>query len=568
MKNIRIIASILCLAILWTCSNDDYQNYDAPDELSDILWLIGTNKNSQDQYSINAGTHLSFLDLSQGTVSHEWIIEEGNNFLKEGFNTTDSLPAFIISDAGLSTTKPKAHVLFNKSGLNKVRLINKFDKPVKYESSKMTLEAVQEGNFWVIDTTFTFDVYAKINPAFKVYQDGVEILNVTEADMPSINNSNSWPTIEVEAGTSLTFEDLTTVGRPNGRSWRFPEGTPNQVGGTTANISFYRLGTFTGEMRSFRTAPLPTSSVTKPIPIKVKVIPSTEPFIFSGQMKENENEKILFQVNGEVVPFSGEEANFSVNVSNDQSGFNQIIAVQTATVSNDNPTFIELTLTQPIYNSDRITVSYTNSSNGIKSTDARALESFGPESVQMYFGNNILPGNGWASFELSGGGVNNAFASSQYFIPGGQGNGQFGDLIWERVTTNSIDGQASMRYKVPAGENLPLINLFGFGIANGPGGVPAGSYRVSYKVYKENSNLQKFRLEFGNPTTEIKIFDISTIPSNKWIEVSETITFDQDLTAGNYRTTLRIVDEDNPGITGPQLLYFDDLALIKLEPRL
>ncbi|MBJ7881529.1 hypothetical protein [Gelidibacter salicanalis] len=568
MKNIRIITSILCLTILWTCSNDEYQDYDAPDELSDILWLIGTNKNSQDQYSINAATHLSFLDLSQGAVSHEWIIEEGNNFLKEGFNSTDSLTAFIIPNAGLSTTKPKAHILFNNSGLNKVRLLNKFDKPVKYVSSQGILEAVQEGNLWVIDTTFTFDVYAQIKPAFKVYQDGVEILNITEADMPSVSDSDSWPTIEVEAGTALRFEDLTTVGRPNGRSWRFPEGTPNQIGGVTANVSFFQLGTFTGEMRSFRVSPLPTSTVTKLIPLKVKVIPSSQPFVFSGQIKESENEKILFQLNGEVVPFSGEEANFTVNVFNEQSGFNQVIPVQTASVSTDNATFIELTLSQPIYNSDTITVTYDASTNGITSTDTRVLQSFGPERVQMYFGNNILPGNSWASFEPSGGGINNAFASNQFFIPGGQGNGQFDDLIWERVTTKSFDGVASMRYKLPAGEKLPLINLFGFGLADGPGGVPAGTYRVSYRVYKENSNLQKFRMEFGNPTTDIKIFDISAIPNNQWVEVSETITFNEDLTADNYRTALRIVDEDNPGITGPQLLYFDDLALIKLEPRL
>jgi len=568
MKNIRIITAILCLAILWTCSDDEYQDYTAPDTLSDVSWLIGFDRNSQDPFSINAGTHLPFFDLSQGLVSHEWQIEEGNFFLEVGFNNNDSLPEFIDEDAGLSISEPKAFVLFNNSGFNKVRLFNKFNEPVSYASSQGVFEAVQEGNLWVIDTTFTFDVFAKLNPAFKVFQDGVEILSVTEADMPSIDDIDAWPTVDVEAGTALTFEDLSTVGRPNGRSWRFPDGTPNQTGGITANVSFFQLGTFTGEMRSFRIAPLPTSNETKLIPLKVNVIPSSQPFVFSGELKEDENEKISFQVNGETVPFSGQEANFTVNVSNADTGFNQVIPVQTATISSSNATFIELTLTQAIYNSDTITVTYNNASDGITSTDTRVLQSFGPENVQMFFGNNILPGNSWASFEPSGGGVNNAYASNQYFIPGGQGNGQFGDLIWERVTTNSIDGDASMRYQLPAGEDLPLINLFGFGLADGPGGVPAGSYRVSYKVFKENSNITTFRIEFGNPTTDIKIFDISTVPNNEWVEVSQTITFNQDLTIDNYRTTLRILAGDNPGITGPQLLYFDDLSLIELEPRL
>lgn len=576
MKNIKIIASILCLTMLWTCSDDEYQDYTAPDEHSDVVWLIGLDNNSQEPFSINAETNISFLDLSQGVVSHEWIIEEGNNFLKEGFDNNDSLQNFIDEDAGLSITRPKAHVLFNNSGLNTVRLLNKFNEPVSYTSSIGTFNAVQEGNLWVIDTTFTFDVYAKLNPAFRVLQDGVEILSVSEADMPSIDDIDSWPTVDVEAGTSLSFEDLSTVGRPNGRSWRFPEGTPNQVGGETASVSFFQLGTFSGEMRSFRVAPLPTSNITKVIPLKVNVIPSSQPFVFSGQLKEDESEVISFQVNGQLVPFSGQEANFTVNVSNVDSGFNQNIPVQLASVSSDDSTFLELTLTQPVYNSDIITVTYNNATDGITSTDTRVLQSFGPETVQMFFGNNILPGNSWASFEPSGGGVNNAFASSEFFIPGAQGNGQFGDLIWERVTTRAFVGDASMRYKLPASATeIPLINLFGFGLADGPNGVPAGTYRVSYRVYKENSTLTTFRMEWGNggdsaqevlPNT---FFDISSIANNEWVRVTGTIVVTADLASSNnnYRTTLRILQEDNPGVSGEQLIYFDDLALIELEPR-
>ena len=576
MKNIRIIISILCIAMLWTCNKDEYQDYTAPDELSDVVWLIGLDNNSQEPFSINAETNISFLDLSQGVVSHEWIIEDGNNFLKEGFGNNDSLPAFIDGDAGLSITSPKAHVLFNNSGFNKVRLLDKFNRPVSYTSSQGTLHAVQEGNLWVIDTTFTFDVYAKLNPAFKVYQDGVEILSVTEADMPSIDEIDSWPTVDVEAGTALTFEDLSTVGRPNGRSWRFPEGTPNQVGGLTANVSFFQLGTFTGEMRSFRVAPLPTSNVTKVIPLKVNVIPSSQPFVFSGQLKEDETEVISFQVNGQLVPFSGQEANFTVNVNNAASGFNQNIPVQVASVSATNSTYLELTLAQPIYNSDIITVSYNNATDGVTSTDTRVLQSFGPETVQMFFGGNILPSNSWGSFEPSGGGVNNAFASNQFFIPGGQGNGQFEDLIWERVTNRSFAGDASMRYKLPASvTEIPTVNLFGFGLADGPNGVPAGTYRVTYKVFKENSTLTTFRMEWGNgndaPQEVLSntFFDISSIANNEWVTVSGTIVVNADLASSNnnYRTTLRILQEDNPGVSGEQLIYFDDLSLIELEPR-
>ena len=565
MKKIRIIVYILCTVVLWNCDDNAYQDYTAPDELSDVAWLIGTNQNAQLPYSINVDTHISFLDLSQGTVSHEWQIQEGNHYLKEGFGINDSLPLFINDEVGLTIDTPKAHVFFRNSGTNTVRLLNKFSEPVTYNFSGGSMEAVQEGNLWVIDTTFNFDVFATIKPAFKVLQNGTEILNVTEDNMPSINDIDTWPTVDVEAATTLTFVDMTTVGRPNARSWRYADGTPTQTGGETANVKFYRLGTFTGEVRSFRTAPNPTANVTKLIPIKVNVIPSSQPFVFSGVLKEDENEKISFQVNGEALSFSGQEANFTVNVTNADAGFSQIIPVQQAQISSDDATFIELTLTQPIFNSDEITISYNNASGGIVSADSRVLQSFSNESVQMHFGNNILPGNGWASFELTGGGVNNAFASNQYFIPGGQGNGQFGDLVWERVTTNSIDGTASMRYKLP-NVAIPLMNLFGFSLAK-PNGIPAGTYRVSYKVFKENSTINKFRMDFGNPVTNTKLFDISSINNNQWVEVSQTITFNSNLPT-NYRTTLRVLAGDNPGVSGEQLLYFDDLSLIELEPRI
>ena len=69
----------------------EYADFDAPDELSDVSWLIGTQPFVNDPFSINVETPVPFLDLSQGAVSHEWIIEEGNKYLKTGFRTNDSI---------------------------------------------------------------------------------------------------------------------------------------------------------------------------------------------------------------------------------------------------------------------------------------------------------------------------------------------------------------------------------------------------------------------------------------------------------------------------------------------
>ena len=126
MKNIRILSILFGLLFLVSCDEDEYVDYNAPDELSDVSWYMSVDPYSRDKYSIAAETFISFLDLSQGAVSHEWIIEEGNAFLKEGFKKNDSLPLFIDESKGLTINDGKAHVLFRKNGFNKVRLVNKF----------------------------------------------------------------------------------------------------------------------------------------------------------------------------------------------------------------------------------------------------------------------------------------------------------------------------------------------------------------------------------------------------------------------------------------------------------
>ncbi|QQY83285.1 hypothetical protein JJL45_04660 [Tamlana sp. s12] len=584
MKNFNIYMLFFSLLLVFACE-EEYADYTAPDDLSDVSWVVGLDPNNpspEAKYKLNTGSYVPFMNLSQGASSSEWMIEEGNYFLKTGFKASDTLDNFIDEDLGTSMDHEKAFILFKNSGTNTVRLINKFKEPVTpnmsgNDSLVVKIDTYEENGEYVVDTKFIFDVYADVLPAFSVLQNGNEIINVSEDDIIDINDQNTWPIVEVEAASSLTFKDNTTTGRPNRAEWRIVQGVPNQIitdAQTETEIKFYKLGTFNaGIFRSFRT-PIqgdlaPQYSAQKIIPLKVKVIQSSQPFVYDGALTEAANETISFRVTGEVVPFAGQESNFTVHVNNPTSGFNQDIPVQTAKVRASDATFIELILAAPIYNSDEITVSYSGSS--IESADSRTLEPFGPELVQMHFGNNVLPANSWASFELTGGNVDNAFASSKYWIPPGQGNGQYGDLIYERVTTKSYTGSASMRYQIPD-VSIPLINLFGFGLADSPNGLDAGTYQVSYWVFIEpGTTINTFRTEFGNPTYGYLNFDISTAPRGQWVKVTADapLVVASKITSSdaNRRTTLRILDMDNPGVSGPQEIYFDELSLVVIENR-
>lgn len=569
MKNYKFLY-LLTLILIVACDTDEYAEYTAPDELSDVSWVISLERFAQDPFSLNKDSFMSFMDLSQGAVSHEWIIEEGNYFLEEGFGENDTLENFIDEEAGLSITEAKAHVLFRNTGLNRVRLLNKFTEPVSYKSSQGTFEAVKEGDLWVIDTTFVFDIYANLKPTFSVFQENTQILTVSEDDEPSVDDEASWPVVDVESGKSLTFIDNTNTGRPNARRWRFPNGIPQQSNQDTARVRFYELGTFNaGTITSLRVNPLPRDSVSKPIPLKINVISSSEPFKIAGNIMEAEDETIFFRVTGQVSAFSGEESNFTVNVTNDTSGFSQTIAVQQAKVSTTDETIIELVLAEPIYNSDNITVSYNGEGN-IQSIDTRSLEAFERQPVQMYFGGNILPDNGHSDFEVSHPQAKRAYAAD-YFV--GNANLRFGEdnLIWQRVETSDVDpsriynGSASMRYQTPASDPTPNSNLFSFGLGK-PDPIPAGTYIMSYWIYIESgTTLRQFTTTFGNPITDSFDWNIEDLSTNEWVKITNVVTLPR--IESPYRMGLRFDPGGNSGVSGDQLIYFDNWELVELEIR-
>lgn len=566
MKNLYKIIFLLSLLLVVNCGEDEYADFTAPDELSDVSWIISIDRYALDPYSINANTFMSFMDLSVGAISHEWTIEEGNSYLKTGFGLKDSLEPFVDISKKLTVTDEKIHVLFRNEGINKVRLYNKFDRPVIYKSSKGTLSAVKEGNFWVIDTTFSFDVYANIKPAFRILQDGIEVLKVTGDDMPSLDDEATWPTVQVEAGASLTYEDLTTVGRPNARSWAIPDGSPTATNGVSAIVKFFKLGTYNaGTMKSSRITPLPTAATEKIIPLKVNVIPSSQPFKLNGLIKEDVSETISFQVTGEVTPFSGQEDKFTVKVKNTASGFDQTIAVQTAKVSSANATIIELKLASPIYNSDEITVAY--SGGGITSTDTRALASFTANKVQMYFTKNILTANSWASYETENtGNLATAFAGpSGAFWVGAPLNGSAADPIWSRTTDKAFEGAASMKFNVDGIKGTYQLHTYGLGLIDK---IPAGTYKVSFMVYLEAGNTMSGFWTWGGEVTELapEVWDLSGLPRGQWVKMEHVVTLAAITAKKKVSIVVNPAGNTNAG-TGRQTMYLDDFSFIEFEAR-
>jgi len=155
MKNIKIISALFILLFAVSCNDEEYI---APDTLSDVAWYVSIMPGSP--YNVVKGKSVSFIDASIGTLSHEWIIEDGAYYLKKGFETNDSLPLFIDTNLGFVNKEKAVFILFTKVGPSKVRLYNTYSEPVTYRGTNQ-LKAKQDinnPNIWVIDTTFVFNV--------------------------------------------------------------------------------------------------------------------------------------------------------------------------------------------------------------------------------------------------------------------------------------------------------------------------------------------------------------------------------------------------------------------------
>ncbi|OEK07664.1 hypothetical protein A8C32_16935 [Flavivirga aquatica] len=554
MKNYKHIAVIIFAFIfVFACEKDD--NPDFP-LLQEATWVSSIRPTEFiDPFPLNEGEAISFVDLSQGALSHEFIIEEGNFFLDKSYKNSDSLPLFILPDAGTTTASKDAHVLFMKPGLNKIRLRNTYRDSVTY-LAKEPIGAVFQDGVWVIENEWNIDVYGVLKPAFQVLdKDGNEILNITGDIETSIDDIETWPVVDVESGDALTFVDLTTEDRPTGRQWNF-EGKPKNSPDEIVTVTFFKLGEFkAGVLRSIRADGLPENRVDKQIPILVNVIPSTKPYVFNGELKESRNEAISFATTGEVKEFSGQEASFTVNVKNDATGFDKNVTVSSAFVNPNDATEIRLVLSEPIYNTDVVTISY--SGTGIESVDNRVLGSFGPEIVEMDPGENLLP-NYFAGFESAHPNWKAAF-STGYWV--GNNNGSLGQEFYKRTTQQIASGTAAMLYLAP--EGVKAVNLQGldFNKFN----IPAGNYKLSITVFlAEGNTMSQLGTLVTKPWTVIN-WDLSTLERGVWHTLTQTVNFNEP---PKEKYNIRVIPGDNPNaLTGEQKFYLDDLSFTGFEPR-
>ncbi|MUH37129.1 hypothetical protein D9O36_14850 [Zobellia amurskyensis] len=536
MKNaIRILAVLAMLFV--GCEDDDYE---APFPFSDIGFY--TSEGTANDLLINLDQYLSFTDLSQGAVSHSWRIEKTDVFLEGPIDRTDSITEQFIIEPRVTTSFDKTvHVLFQTPGMKKVRLYNTFNEMVTFKGNRADVDyemaAVKQGDVYVIDTTFMVKVYPKLVPIIKV-RNGETTVNHEAND-----------TIYIEAGNTMEFTDLSTIGEPTGRNWSIRKALKpgeevaenpvvNSSGDSIANIAFNQLGSFRASMNLSRSGQnIPGASVAYPINAPIKVIPSSKPFELTGEIRELEDETIQVPYNGEFAPFGGQEEFFTVMVNG------EAFDVASVEVNADNATKLDIKLAAPIYRPDVITVSYAGGS--IESSDTREALPFTDEPVIMSRV-NLIPAD-----------IAGLETGADSWVPYWSNAGSV-----SYSTEQAAEGEYSLKLQIAAGQanaeaSAPFANpiIFEEGV----------TYIVSYDMYIAPDAVG------GDGTSSTGLFLLQNWGFQFWNNFAhplgewKTHTVEYQSTTPLSQFYLRILP--NAEKTTDMTVYYDNFTIIEKEER-
>lgn len=519
MKN-NILSVCLILAIIFVgCQNDD--EYVQPNSFSDVGWYIGYPTSPwPDPLLVNIDDYLTFSDLSQNALSHEWRIPDGSYFLRESLTLNDTIfdDSYIIGSG--STTDKTASVLFRESGIQPVVFSNTFSEQVTFRGPDgLTIDAQPDGDNWKLEHTFMVDVYDTIVPIIDIRQQGVSVPFLSETDI-----------ITVEAGDILEFVDLSVKDRVTSRFWEVL-GSGNALD-SIGIMRFNKLGDFKARVTLSRGGPnIPPDTERYEIPATFRVIPSSKPFVVGGDIIELESEVIQIPFTGEFAPFPDQREFFTVMLDGTTE-----LGIASIATNSDDATILEITLSEPIYRPDVITVSYDGNGT-LESTDTRKPVAFTDLPVNMHDVNlfdNVVYGMEDANMD--------AWISTD-------------DPLLEYTSERVAVGNKCLKFTNIAGADWTRASS-----ENHPGMIPEdGNYTITWWLYIDPSTTAGDYgpwFYWGDGTANEQFWQgMDGKPRGEWFKQ----TREQDLTAGAAYFTLRIKDG--------AIIFLDDIRVVKTETR-
>ncbi|MEM6644117.1 MAG: hypothetical protein AAF616_14145 [Bacteroidota bacterium] len=344
MKRLLNRTLVLVAGILFiSCSNE----YELPGEEPSHFSVYLSEEFFGNQ--VQVGGHIDFADVSQGIQSRKWTFPEG--------------VVRINGEMVTETDEVRFRAFFEQAGVYEVTLEQEY-------AGSAWIDTVQVSN--VIDTTYQISVLDSVSAAFAA--------EVVEDMSPLvIGTSNS-----IEAGSIVRLIS-TSTGGPTRFSW-FMEGSSEEefigIAGSSNNGSdvtfqYKSLGTYDVMMIASRARPFGADTVI--FEDMITVGPSTKPVLTLDVWRQApgaNNLNITFS--RDIASASMNRNDFSVEITT-ASGGTVTPSIAAVSLQADDASTIVLTLAQPVYTDDIITVSYNKGS--LETTDFAAVESFSSLSV-------------------------------------------------------------------------------------------------------------------------------------------------------------------------------------------
>ncbi len=221
-----------------------------PNDLADVTWYLSNieSRKNINPIMIAQDDVLGFVDASQGYLSHAWHVSEDSTYMLNGPIVSASLGYDYYIDESIPHTcdDETIAVLFKKEGMHSVRLRNTFSTPVRYrylndDGGYTEIHAAYEDGVYVIDTTFTVEVYGT---AFSTVDAIVSKDKYFSEIVPTgylPGSDTEVYSVEVEFGKSLYFKDNSYY-KPNLWSWTCAgAGISTAIEGEVISMPFNKL---------------------------------------------------------------------------------------------------------------------------------------------------------------------------------------------------------------------------------------------------------------------------------------------------------------------------------------
>lgn len=533
----KSIFKYLLLLILPTSIIGCENNEIVPDDInhSMITTSFGTSATVMQVNDV-----MSFVDLSRGVVSREWTFPEG-----------------AVTD---TTGKP---LLSSDSDNQKVRF-------VEFGEFYVKVKQVFKGNYY-LDTEFTDS---------NIHEESIKItvFDSVRAEYTAVNLADEKPLDivdgaqnEITAGSTVRFT-VASTGNPATNTFTVYNATDGivakgnakenaETGEIYADIQLAMPGVFDVKLVSSNDFGISTKVYTEVI----NVVASMEPIYLNSISRVSTAPSNVIGLEfsrGMVVKDGFSLDAFTVQVTNGAKA-----PVVTVTEISTESNFVNLTLSDNIYSSDVVLLSYDNTKGQLAAID-------NPETIQESFVSvgvtfpvtDILSTVGYdAGFE-------NGVGDWKYLWWGGQ----WSKYASEFSTAQKHSGAKAFR--------IEMCNKEGFGYetaANEKSGAIIGNTTEKFPVEAEKvyvlgawTYIESISPNLGSAATDL-LFSLNEnttwdnqMPFNADSPVGEWVYRTQQIPAGKYSGDATILlRANNADFAEPFIIYIDDLTLSEAEPR-